>query len=355
MLGTFMIGLREGLEAALVVSILIAYLTRIGRRDVLGRLWLGVALAVGGALAIGAILTFGAYGLSFQAQEIIGGSLSIVAVGMVTWMVFWMLRASKNLKHDLEAGIDKALVGTGWGIVAVAFASVAREGIETALFIWSTTRGSASWFADFSGAVLGILAAVGLGWLLYRGMLKIDLSKFFAWTGGLLVIAAAGVIAYAFMDLQEAGVLPGPFLAAPAGAAPFVAAWFGDSAWAFQLSGWLAPDSVVAVLLRGTVGFMPDMTKLQVAVYFLYLVPVMLLFLRGVLRGRRERLAREAAKAERRAKAEDAAKEPASVSAALPVGARTAAAAAAGRSPARTDVEADAVGLASASRRVATA
>ena len=295
MLATFLIGLREGLEAALVVGILIAYLGRLGRKDVLPRVWAGVGLAVALALVIGAVLTFGAYELTFTAQEIIGGGLSIVAVAMVTWMIFWMQKAGRTMKQSLEGNLDRALATGGmWALVVVGFVSVAREGIETTLLLWSMTQSFGNAPEALLGALLGLVVAVAVGALLARGAVRLDLRRFFAWTGGFLVIVAAGVLAYAIMDLQEAGVLPGPFSAlAPLDPTTGVVLTglvgfpFG---WAFDVSAVIAPGGVLATVLQATVGFMPAMTWLQVTAWILYIGIVGMFFLRG-LRRRRPRTA----------------------------------------------------------------
>jgi high-affinity iron transporter len=288
MIATLLIGLREGLEAALVVGVLLAYVNRIGRRDAARKIWLGVAAAILLSLVLGAVLTFGAYGLSFTAQEAIGGILSLVAVAMVTWMVFWMLKMSRGISAELRGQVDRAIGGSGWGLAAVGFVSVAREGLETALFIWATTRASdVSPLLGFLAAVSGILVAVVIGWALFRGLVRIDLAVFFRWSGVLLIVFAAGVLAYAIHDLQEAGFLPGPFAAAPAGAGAFVASWYGDAAWAFRIPHIIAPDGVLGVLLKGTIGFSPEMTKLEVIAWALYLVITLPLFLVKSYAGRR--------------------------------------------------------------------
>jgi len=265
MIGTFIIGLREGLEAALVVGILLAYVHRVGRSDVAGRIWFGVGLAVTLSLGLGALLTFGTYGLTFEAQEIIGGTMSILAVGLVTWMVFWMGRTAHTLKSTLESEVAQAIEGSAWGLVMIGFVSVAREGLETALFLWSAVRSSGNGNGAWTGAVLGLLCAVALGWLIYRGMIRINLGKFFTWTGAILVVVAAGILAYGVHDLQEARVLPGPF--GPA------TGWL--SGWAFQIGETIDPSGLPAAVLKGTIGFAPEMTRLEIIVWAVYLVVVM--------------------------------------------------------------------------------
>lgn len=288
MLATFLIGLREGLEAALVVGILVAYLKRLDRKDVLPRLWTGVGAAVLLALVIGAVLTFGAYALTFQGQEIIGGTLSLVTVGMVTWMIFWMRKAGRTMKATLQGGVDRALeAGTMWALVLVGFVSVAREGVETTLLLWSMVQSFGDAPSAILGAALGLVVAVFAGWLLARGAVRLDLSRFFTWTGGFLVIIAAGVLAYALSDLQEAGVVPGPFTAAaPLDASGAVlVGWAGlPFGWAFDVSAAIRPDSALAVLLQATVGFMPRMSWFQVIAWLLYITIVGTMFVRGLRR-----------------------------------------------------------------------
>ncbi|MFD3835397.1 iron uptake transporter permease EfeU [Streptomyces sp. NPDC058642] len=265
MFSNYLIGLREGLEASLVVCILIAYLVKTERRDALKPIWIGIAVAVAIALGFGCALEFGSQELTFKAQEALGGSLSILAVVLVTWMVFWMRRTARHLKAELHGKLDAALqMGTG-ALVATAFLAVGREGLETSLFVWASVHAAGDGTPrPLIGVGLGIATAVVLGWLFYRGALKINLAKFFTWTGGMLVVVAAGVLAYGFHDLQEADWLPG----------------LNDKA--FDISGAIPPDSWYGTLLKGVFNFQPDPTVLQVTVWLLYLVPTLALFLAPV-------------------------------------------------------------------------
>ena len=285
MLATFVIGLREGLEAALVVGILVAFLVRSERRDVLPRLWLGIGLAIGLSLGFGFVLTFGAYTLSFEAQEIIGGSLSILAVALVTGMVFWMQRAARGLRGELEQGMARALATGGlWGVVLVGFISVAREGVETALFLWSMVRSLGGGADALVGALAGLLVAVVLGFVIYRGMVRINLRVFFTVTSICLIVVAGGVLAYGIHDLQEAGVLPGPFTAAapidPVTGTVAVGLAGFPFGWAFQIGDAIPPDSALAALLKGTIGLAPEMSWLEVIAWLSYLVVVGTIFVR---------------------------------------------------------------------------
>ena len=265
MLANFLIGLREGLEAGLIVGILVAYLNKLGRRDVLPRLWFGIALAIVISLGVGAILTWGPYGLSFQAQEILGGGLSILAVGLVTWMIFWMGRHSRALKHELQSKLDAAIAGAGMGIVVIGFVSVGREGVETALFIWASVASSGNALLGTIGAVLGILLSVVIAYLIYRGLVRINLSRFFLWTGLFLILVAAGVFSYGIGDLQEAGVIPG----------------YGQAA--FSVAGFIQPSTWYGTVLGGLFNFTPEPTWAQFTAWLAYLAVVTPLFLRVAL------------------------------------------------------------------------
>lgn len=263
MLANFLIGLREGLEAALIVSILVAYLVKSDRRADLRYVWLGVGIAILASLAFGAALTYGPKGLTFEAQEMIGGTLSIIAVGFVTWMVLWMATAARSLSSTLKRSVDEAT--KPWSLTVVALLAVGREGLETALFIWAATQATArdtgATTQPLLGALLGILTAIVIGYLIYRGALRINLSKFFTWTGAFLIVVAAGVLAYGVHDLQEAGVLPG----------------LGNIA--FDVSHIISLDSILGTLLKGIFNFSPVTTVLEAIAWVSYVAIVGPLFI----------------------------------------------------------------------------
>ncbi|MEZ2388239.1 iron uptake transporter permease EfeU [bacterium RCC_150] len=263
MTANFLIGLREGLEATLVVVLLMAYLVKTGRRSLLPRLWAGVGIAVAVSVAFGALLTFGPQGLTFEAQETIGGGLSILAVGLVTWMVFWMARTARSLGSELKSKVDKMADGAAWGLVLVAALAVGREGLETALFLWAAAQAAGQTSQPLLGALLGLVVAAGLGYLLHRGVLKVNLSRFFTWTGVGLIVIAGGVLAYGFHDLQEAGILP------------------GLHSLAFDVSAAIPPSSWYGTLLKGTLNFSAETTWLEAVAWILYVVPVLFFYIRA--------------------------------------------------------------------------
>ncbi|WP_062461456.1 iron uptake transporter permease EfeU [Demequina soli] len=266
MLANYLIGLREGLEAALVVSILVAYLVRTDRRALLRQVWFGVGLAAGVSIGFGALLTLGPQGLSFAAKEAIGGTLSIAAVGLITWMIFWMGKTARHLKGHLEGALENAIaVGKG-AVVAMAVLAVGREGLETALFLWAGITSAGSSWEPIVGALLGIVTAVGLSVLMYRGAVKVNLRVFFQWTGVFLVLVAAGVLAYGVHDLQEAGILP------------------GLNNLAFDISAAVPAGSVHGTLLTGVFNLSPQTTVLQAVVWTAYVIPVMFFFVRTAFR-----------------------------------------------------------------------
>lgn len=262
MFANLLIGLREGLEAALIIGILGAYLIKIDRRDVLPKMWAGVGIAALISTIVGILLGTGVAQLEGPPEEIFAGSLSFLAVALVTWMVFWMAKTARNLKGHLESDVEKSLAGNGWGIMLVAFLAVGREGIETALFIWATATATGEKILPTLGAILGLAIAALLGWLIFKGMLSLNLKKFFTWSGAFLIIVAAGVLSYGIHEWQEAGLLP------------------GDENKAFNVSTAIPADSWYGVLLKGTIGFTPEMSWLQVAGWVLYVAITLTLFLR---------------------------------------------------------------------------
>ncbi|WP_225900218.1 iron uptake transporter permease EfeU [Streptomyces sp. RLB3-17] len=261
---SFLIGLREGLEAGLIVSVLVATLVRSDQRGRLPHVWTGVAAAIGLSMSFGAVLTFTAANLPGKSQEAFGGTLSLVAVVFVTAMVFWMRRSARTFSGEIKQKVTAAL-GMGAGVlIATSFLAVGREGLETALFLWTTAQAAGSSSGPLAGAAVGLLLAAALCWGLYWRVLHINLTRFFSITGAVLIVIAAGVLGYGMRDLQEATVIP------------------GGTSYAFDLSAHLDPASWYVTAVQGTLNLTPQMTWLQVGVYGSYLAIVMTLFVRGV-------------------------------------------------------------------------
>ena len=245
-----LIGLREGLEAGLVVSILVAALVRADRRDRLVPLWLGVMAAAAASLGFGAALTVASDLLGIRGREALAGALSIVAVGFVTWMVLWLKRAARTIRHDLEGRLTSALALGSGALALMGFVAVGREGLETALFLWAAVRSTnGSEAGPLVGAAVGLALAVVLSWLLYRRAIRFDLARFFTVTGAALVVVAGGVLGYGLRDLQEARVLPGLSRLAIRTDALSTSRWWGALlAGVFNVSGRMTWLQVVAAI-----------------------------------------------------------------------------------------------------------
>jgi high-affinity iron transporter len=258
-----LIGLREGLEAALVVSILVAFLVKTDRRHALRWVWPGVGTAVLLSVAVGAILTYTTANLESTDQELLGGSLSIVAVGFVTAMIFWMRKASRHIAAELRGKMDDALKVGPLAVLLLSFLAVGREGLETAVFFYSAVQTAQSdTVQPLVGFAVGIASAVVLAYLLYRGAIRFDLGKFFKITGVLLVFVAAGVLGYALHDLQEGNALP------------------GLHTLAFDASSWMPETSWYGALFKGIFNYSQQTTVLQAVAWLGYIAIVLPLFLK---------------------------------------------------------------------------
>lgn len=245
MLSTLMIALREGLEASLVIGILLSALNKTGRRDAFSKIFLGAGLAIIASLAFAGVLTSTSQTLSSTAEEIFAGTTSIIAVGLVTWMVFWMKKTARTMRSDLSHKLSLAMKAPA--LIAVAFFAVIREGIETSLFVFATTKSLHSTFTPTLGLILGFGIAIALGVAIYRQSFKIDLAKFFNITSIALVIIAAGVLAYGVGDLEDV--------------------FGGATSTAFDFTAQLGADSIGAHLIAGFLGLTPSMTWLQVVIW----------------------------------------------------------------------------------------
>ncbi|MFF6830813.1 FTR1 family protein [Streptomyces sp. NPDC012438] len=287
MLGTYLFGLREGLEAGLIVFVLVAHLAGSGRRNAAGPVLAGAGAAVGVSLALGAALEFGPREPTPEARELIAGTLSIAAAALLTRTVFRTgraaLRGAEGSASGAGTGAGEVALGAGAGVSAVtAFLAVGREGPETAPFVWSSVRAASpssagGSFEPLTWVLLGLLTAALLGWLLHRVAVRTGRAGPSARTGAALLVMTAGVLASGVRDLQEARLLGG----------------LADTA--FDVSSAVPPDGWSGTFLGGALAFQPDPTVLQVTVWALYPVLALALFLSPIGSGPSARVKKQKA------------------------------------------------------------
>ncbi|WP_319944610.1 iron uptake transporter permease EfeU [Nocardia macrotermitis] len=261
-----LICLREGLEAGLVVTILLAAVRKAATAErpvSTAPIWLGLLGAISVAGSFAAVLTYSTSVLSSSAQQAVGGVLSILAVIMVTAMIFWMRRTARTLSKQLRGEVVRAAALGAGALALTAFLAVGREGLETTLFVWTAVKASGATVAPLIGAALGLIIAIALCWLLYRQSVRFNLGVFFNRTAVLLIVIAAGVLAYGLGDLQDAGWLPGTN-------------WI-----AFDITAHADPNSWWVAFISGITELTPKMRVLQVVAWVAYLVVVIPLFVRA--------------------------------------------------------------------------
>ena len=261
MLATFFLMLREGLEAALIVGIVAAYLVRIGRRDALPSIAMGVASAVALSIAIGVAVILTIEELPEIVQATAEGVAALVAVAVLTWMLFWMRRQGRAIKGELEHDVDLAISRGGtFALVALAFVAVIREGVETALFLIPVLSFNGSGIDTIAGGVLGLAVAIATGWAIFVAGRRVNLRRFFTVTGTILIFVAAGLVAFAIHEFGEAGLI-------------------ANTGIAFDLEGVVSETSAVGSILHALFGYRSAPTVLELLGYLAYLVPVLVLFI----------------------------------------------------------------------------
>ena len=260
MLATFFLMLREGLEAALIVGIVAAYLARIGRRDALPKVALGVAAAIGLSIAIGVGTTLTIEELPLIVQATAQGIAGLLAVAVLTWMLFWMRRQGRALKGELEHGVDLAISkGSTRALIGLAFVATIREGVETVLFLIPILSFNGTGLDTVVGGLLGLAISVGVGWAIFVAGVRVNLRRFFNVTGSVLILVSAGLVAFAVAEFGEAGL-------------------FANVGAAFDLDGVLSDASPLGSILRGLFGYRSAPTPLELVAYLAYLVPVLVVF-----------------------------------------------------------------------------
>ncbi|HET7686052.1 MAG TPA: FTR1 family protein [Candidatus Limnocylindria bacterium] len=269
-------GLREGVEAALIVSIILAYLARTGNARHFGKIWLGAGAAAGLSLLIGIVLSITIGGLTEPAEQIFEGIAMVLAAAVVTWMLFWMRRQAAGVRNELHASVDRVLTeGSVWGLAILAFTAVIREGIETALFLLAQTEAAAradgSATSTLLGALIGLVIAAAIGYGFYRGARVLNLRTFFQWTGVALIFIAAGLLSHAVHEFIE------------------VAEFYGTelplTATAFDISGVLPHQgNLLGEMLRAIFGYTSTPEWLTFLTWAGYLAVVLTAYLRPLPR-----------------------------------------------------------------------
>ena len=260
-------GLREGVEASLIVGIILAYLAKTGNRHHFRKIWAGTGAALGVSLVLGIVLFLTLGGFEEPYEQLFEATAMFLAAGVLTWMLFWMRRQARMVKGELQAAVDRVLsAGSAWGLAVLAFTAVIREGIETSLFLvgqLSAAQGGA--ISVLIGALIGLAIAAAIGYVIYVGSRRINYGTFFRVTGLALIFIAAGLLSYAVHELVEVGVIT-----------------FGTQP-AFDISAILPHQgNLLGEFLRALVGYSSRPEVVTVVVYLLYLVPVLWLYLRPV-------------------------------------------------------------------------
>jgi high-affinity iron transporter len=260
MLATFFLMLREGLEAALIVGIIAAYLVKIGRRDALAKVATGVAAAIGLSIGLGLLITLTIERLPSVVQDTLEGVAAILAVAVLTWMLFWMRRQGRAIKGELEQDVDVALSkGSTRALVGLAFLAVIREGVETVLFLIPIFSFNGTGLDVVAGGLLGLAISVGVGWAIFAAGVRVNLRRFFTITGTVLIFVAAGLVAFAVAELGDGGLITN----------------VGST---FDLNAVLPDTGAIGSILHGLFGYRSAPTPLELIGYVAYLVPVLLLF-----------------------------------------------------------------------------
>jgi len=264
MLASFLLSLREGLEAALIIGIVLGALRKMHRPELKATVWGGALSAAAISFLIALILYSVGASLEGAAEGIFEGITMFLAAGVLTWMIFWMARQARTIQGELEADVRQAVTRTGGGaLFLLAFLAVLREGVELALFLTASTFASDA-RQTLGGALLGLAAAFALGWLLFATTVRLDLRKFFLVTGALLILFAAGLVAHGVHEFNEVGWIPSII----------------EHVW--DTNALLDENGMAGLLLKALFGYNGNPSLTEVLAYIVYFVGIGV----GLLRGR---------------------------------------------------------------------